>query len=317
MSKLVSVIIPVYNVQEYLKRCLNSVINQSYSNIEIIIVNDGSTDNSNEICKNFESKDKRIKLINKENEGLSLARKTGFNNAKGEYILFIDSDDFINEEYLENMMKQIKDCDVILANVIYSYDDYKRELVSNLDEKNSYSSKAIIKKMILNKEIKDFTWGNLYKKELIKEEYFTASRVFEDIEFTHRVILNSNKIGYSKKSIYNYVQRQNSLLASGFNESKLHLFKATEFMINNINKKYPDLRCELEYRYITSLLMIIIPILRENLDKDYKYKECYAECSSILKSLNVKNRFLSKKHKAYMLLNKLGCLKIVYKLISR
>lgn len=318
MNKLVSIIIPVYNVEKYLHKCLESVTNQTYKNIEIIIVNDGSTDSSKNICEKFQKSDRRIRLINKSNEGLSLARKAGFVEAKGEYVLFIDSDDFINKEYIENMFLNKEDnADIIISKIVYSYNSYEDEIKTTLCDKKNYTSKDILIKMLLNKEVKDFAWGKLFKKDLIKEEYFTNSRVFEDIEFTHRVVLNAKTIAYSNNSIYYYVQRENSLLSSTFNESKLYLIEVTEFMINNIVKRYPELKTEAEYRYIVSSLMIIIPIIRTRLDKSPIYEDYYKKYTFVLKNLSIRNKFIEDKYKIYMILNKLNCLNFVYKFIVR
>ncbi len=207
--------------------------------------------------------------------------------------------------------------DIIISKIVYSYNSYEDEIKTTLCDKKNYTSKDILIKMLLNKEVKDFAWGKLFKKDLIKEEYFTNSRVFEDIEFTHRVVLNAKTIAYSNNSIYYYVQRENSLLSSTFNESKLYLIEVTEFMINNIVKRYPELKTEAEYRYIVSSLMIIIPIIRTRLDKSPIYEDYYKKYTFVLKNLSIRNKFIEDKYKIYMILNKLNCLNFVYKFIVR
>ena len=140
-KKKISIIIPVYNVEKYLSRCLESVINQSYKNIEIIIVNDGSTDNSFDICNKYKKKDKRVILIDQNNQGLSGARNTGLKHATGEYICFIDSDDYVEKDYVEYLYKLIVKDDYDLNSIV--------EIVPSVDFEN------ITVVTVLNKEASD------------------------------------------------------------------------------------------------------------------------------------------------------------------
>ena len=172
---MISIIVPIYNIEAYLEECIKSIIKQTYKELEIILVDDGSTDGSSEICDEFASQDKRIKVIHKQNEGLVLARKNGLQYVKGDYVLFVDGDDWIESNMCEELMKVMKQTD---ADIVHS--GYFRELVLNLPpglyySRNSYRADEFIRKHILNaepdEEISFSIWSKLFRTPVIKKSY--------------------------------------------------------------------------------------------------------------------------------------------------
>lgn len=311
MKKKVSIILPVFNVEEYLKKCLESILNQTYTNIEIIIINDGSTDRSYEICKKYASIDDRVVLLNKKNEGLALARKDGFEKSTGDYILFVDSDDYINKDFIEHAINILKNksIDIILPQIIYKYSINEERFITKLNENKIYHIDEVLKMLIINKDLKDFVWGKIFKRELIESKYFGESRIFEDIDFTHRVILNAKLIQFQPKCEYYYLQREGSLLSNKFDRSKTYLITATEKMLKNILSSYPQMVAEAEYRYIMAILMLLIPIRKEKLQITEGYEDYYKKYLKVLTSLSPMNRYLSLKQRIHLIVFRLIYLK--------
>lgn len=195
---LVSIIIPIYNSEKFIDRLLNSLIQQTYEDIEIILIDDGSTDKSLEICKKFKQNDSRIKLLSKENEGVSIARNKGIDVATGEYITFLDSDDTLDKKYIENLVENIeKDylirCNIkSIKNTIIKSDEYIRQIVSG--------------------KIQGVCWGYLFNKRLLENLKFDVNTSYmEDTIFIIQVLQNIEKVKIVKNAIYNYNLNQDSL----------------------------------------------------------------------------------------------------------
>lgn len=216
---LVSVIVPIYNVEKYLKRCINSIQNQSYKNIEIILVDDGSTDSSGQIADHYSEMDKRISVIHKDNGGLSDARNKGIDIAKGEYICFIDSDDYIHEKMIEVMYQILKKNACELA-VCENYDVYVDEAQN--DDKLNDIPKIIVEnpieamKMWYKASFKNPTvaWNKLYNKKLFDTLRFEKGRIHEDEIIMQDIFCKCSKIVYIYEKLYYYYHRDNSITGS-------------------------------------------------------------------------------------------------------
>lgn len=211
----ISVIIPVYNVEKYLEECLDSIINQTLTDIEIICINDGSTDYSLNILKEYEKKDKRIKIINQENKGLGATRNVGMKIAKGEYISFIDSDDYISKDAFESLYTNAKnnDSDTVLFKIARfdeSSIDYTKPIFElentfkNEDFNNFKFNHNDIKKYIINNSFS--AWSKLYKREFLNKNKFEfpINIAYEDVPFHVSVLLKSNKISFVPNFHYYY-----------------------------------------------------------------------------------------------------------------
>lgn len=213
----VSVVVPVYNVEKYLKRCLDSIINQTYKNIEIILVNDGSKDNSRDICEEYEKNFDNIILINQENGGLSAARNTGLKYVKGEAVTFVDSDDWLEldaiEYYVDSMKKY--NVDMVVTNNIRTKDYQKNILQPNNIKEEVLTQEDYAKKFfkIDGNSIEYYAWSKLYKREIMEDVEFPVGLFAEDVLGTFRYMKNSQSIFYSNKITYNYFINDNGLTA--------------------------------------------------------------------------------------------------------
>lgn len=256
MNPLISVIIPVYNVEIYLNKCIDSIINQTYRNIEVVLVDDGSTDQSCIICDECAKIDNRIKVIHKQNGGLSDARNQGLNIAKGEYIVFVDSDDWMESNGIEYMYKlsQKYNADLVIVGtqkisectgkVIWSTFKENEEILAM----NKYEA---IKDTLINGCA---AWGRLYKKEIHDGIHFPVGEINEDEAIVLRILERCNTIVKTSKVAYNYRFRENSITSTTFHIKKLAWCKHSKDNWDYIRKNYPDLEYIAKKRYVGSII---------------------------------------------------------------
>ncbi len=236
-----SVIVPVYNVEKYLDRCINSIISQKYNDFELILVDDGSPDNCPEICDNWAKKDGRIKVIHKENGGLSSARNAGLDIAKGDYILFIDSDDYITDNFFNEVEKYTQKNSLIVFTCIYRKisGDKKRE-IKNLD--NNYSMFEKTKYLISSRTV-NTAWSKIFDRELIEKYNMRFGEKFvpaEDFAFSVKYLLLCEKASVINTAIYIYDQRNLDSLSRGRKKNLINIYPAVFNSVYNdiINSKF-------------------------------------------------------------------------------
>lgn len=213
---LVSIIVPIYKVEPYLRRCLDSIVNQTYTNLEIILVDDGSPDGCPQICDEYAAKDNRIVVIHKENGGLSDARNAGLDICKGEYISFVDSDDWVDEKYIETLLDlAIKEnADIAIGEHQKIYENQPPLKKQKLPKKTLTSQSAL--KILFQRKILSFilSWGKIYHKHLFEDLRFPKGKFHEDEFTTYSIIHKASKIIYTSKILYFYHQRANSIMSS-------------------------------------------------------------------------------------------------------
>ena len=250
------IIVPVFKVEKYLSFSVDSLLNQTYKNIEIICIDDGSPDNSIDILNEFAQKDKRIKIIRQENQGLSGARNTGINNATGKYIMFVDSDDWIELNMVELMINKIEkeNLDLVICGRYHYTNGIKKEI-------NLNKIKEILENKILNgrKYFKVITsktnlftasaYNKLYITSLIKEKklFFPVGKLYEDLLFVFKYIYDSNKIGIIEQGLYNYVVSREGAITNKINKNDI---KDTLFTLNEIKN---FLKSKNDYKLLNSL----------------------------------------------------------------
>ena len=263
-NDLISVIVPVYNVEEYLKKCVDSIINQTYINLEIILVDDGSTDDSGKICDEYSKKDNRINVIHKENGGLSDARNAGIDIAKGKFLTFIDSDDFVENNYVELLYNTLVqyNADLSIASHKVIYD--KTIMDKSTNEEFCSDSKLILEKILYDDGVDLSAWGKLYKAKLFKKVRFPVGRLYEDAATTYKLIDLSNKIAVCSKLVYNYVIREKSITNNTFSEKKMDLITSTKEMVDYIREKYPELEKACNRRLMYSYLSTLSQLAKTN-----------------------------------------------------
>ena len=211
-----SIIIPVYNVEKYIEDCLESVTNQTYKNYEVLIINDGSTDNSRKIIEKYK-KNKNIKIIDQKNQGLSSARNNGVTHAKGDYILFLDSDDYLEKKALEILEKNIKDEDVIRFQT--KEIDESKNIIKELKEQTFNNLKGTLAfETIVKFHYVENAWLYCYKTSFYKDNEFTFKENYyhEDFGLTPIILMKANKVSSINDCLYNYRQRKNSIMNSKY-----------------------------------------------------------------------------------------------------
>ena len=232
-EELITVIVPIYKVEKYLNRCIDSIINQTYNNLEIILVDDGSPDNCGKICDKYAKKDKRVKVIHKKNGGLSDARNTGIDIAKGKYIAFVDSDDFIAPNMYEVLYKNIKkeDADISIANY-YKFENEEEISDDTQEEKITIYTRDEMYENMYNDYLGTVVaWNKLYKKSLFNEIRYPVGKIIEDSAIIHYLIYTSEKIVITNLQLYFYFQRQTSIM----NTPQINLLDELDFLYERVN----------------------------------------------------------------------------------
>ena len=266
MTELISVIVPIYNTEKYLVECIESIREQTYSNIEIILVDDGSTDASIEICDEFSKKDSRVRVFQKENEGSAVAKNFGIQQSKGEYIILVDSDDTVSDKMIEVLYTHIKEknADIAIGNY-YIYDESDKNFYFYVTDKD-FSVEELAIQEIMNRQAGDWQFNSsafilptfkLIKKELFKEVQFSNGRRFDDEATMHRFYLLASKIIFINDNLYRYRQRSGSIMRSKFDLSW------ARDLVEVFSKKISDL-------VLAGLDISVMRIRFVNLLKDYK-----------------------------------------------
>lgn len=229
---LVSVIVPIYNVEDYLPKCIDSIICQTYKNIEIILVDDGSPDSCGQICENYKKKDSRIKVIHKENGGLSDARNAGICRAKGSYYVFIDSDDYIHERMIETLVKGVVSTGADIA--VCSFKNVKEDEIIDIHSGINTGSYKLISEDIdrlsyfYGDKYTEFTvaWNKIYPASFFKEIKYPKGKIHEDEFTTYKLLELAKKIVYIDVPLYYYVSRSSSIMGEEFSLKRLHRLDA-------------------------------------------------------------------------------------------
>ena len=288
-NSLISIVVPIYNVEKYLNECIDSIIAQTYKNIEIILVDDGSPDSCPVICDNWKEKDYRVKVIHKENGGLSDARNVGIENAKGNYICFIDSDDYVEKNYVEELYNKIVTEEVKISQCGIKYVDDNHQIIKNVGYKNNCVLPG--RKVIEDSCDKHFTenevvWNRLYDINLFKNLKFPKGKLHEDEYITYKLLYNEEKIAIVSNCLYNYRQSDNSIMRSNYSLKRFYDFlEAYKEKIDYFkNKKDIVIHDMVIKSYLSNLSNIYIKIkksiqnpqsylksIKEEYKKYYKY----------------------------------------------
>lgn len=297
-EKLVSIIIPIYNSEKYLIPCLKSVSNQTYKNLEIILIDDGSTDNSYKICQEYSFKDKRIKLVHKQNEGVSLARNCGLELSSGEYIIFVDSDDYIEPELVEICIKQQI---TTRANLItFGYYHGKNCFIEN--KKGGEISQIDFAKKIegYKSSILGFLWNKVFLADIIKSnslQFKADAALCEDDLFCHEYLAHCTKIWYIPQALYHYEIHEDSFTNAKITSKIFSVFNVYKIIIDFCKKQYNDevlnnlVMANYYSHYILNLRRILKELTaEERTDYKYIYEFVKNNISNILKNKYLKFR---------------------------
>lgn len=233
MNPLISVVVPVYNVESYFEECIESILNQTYHNLEIILVDDGSTDSSSKICETYRKLSPLISVIHTTNKGVAAARNTGIKLAKGEYITFVDSDDVISPNMIMSLYENIDGCDLSMcANIRF---EKKLPEPSDKGKKCKIKRKKFFNHLLTNPDYV-VAWGKLYKKEIVEQTLFQEGMIHEDEEFMPRLISKIQTACVDSRKLYFYRVRPNSIMMSEFRSQNLDVIIACQRRIDLLKK---------------------------------------------------------------------------------
>lgn len=274
LKPLISIIVPVYNVEQYLDKCITSICNQTYVNLELILIDDGSTDSSLEICKNYASRDKRIIVLHKENGGQGSARNMGLDTCTGEYISFLDSDDSLQIDCIEKLYSNLIERNLEISACNYGRYNENEELLS-LNE-SQYADFVIdgieAQKRIWYVECINLSpWGKLYKRDLWKNVRFKECRFYEDYATMHKIYLQVKRFGYLHEPGVNYLVRIGSDVRT-YNEKKLGVLDIADDTVVYCQDKQPDLLNAAITKAVSSYFHIYLNMPENDTKYDAYYK---------------------------------------------
>jgi glycosyltransferase involved in cell wall biosynthesis len=262
---LISVIVPVFNAQDHLDRCLNSIISQSYKNLEIILINDGSTDESGKICEDYKNKDKRIKVIHTKNRGQSSARNIGIDSSSGEYLAFVDSDDWIVSDIYEYCLKLAEKYNSEIVDFKVKFTNGENFSINNYPyEIKKLSGKEILRHYLYMGQVDKAPFSpcrKLFKSCLFNNIRFPEGKINEDITTNYKVLLKCNKMISSDKIGYFYFQNNNSTTRNGFKMRDFHLLDACEELVSLTREEsYMDIKYLAKVKYARSYFSLLSKI---------------------------------------------------------
>lgn len=250
-ESLISIIVPIYNVEQYLKRCVDSLLKQSYKNIEIILIDDGSPDNCPSICDEYAKDDSRIRVFHKTNGGLSDARNYGLKQSLGEFIIFVDADDYVDKNYISTLFENIikYKADISICSYYYSYNEQNTLGTLKNSSVQVFNNIEAIKELYKFNSYGVGVWNKLFKRELLWTDMFPVGKISEDYFVMYRVFFAAHTVVYESEPLYYYVQRGDSITKKG--KPKVDVIDAAEgfldFCVKNCNELVPVAKTNLVY----------------------------------------------------------------------
>jgi len=262
---LISIVVPVYKVEKYLRRCIESVLSQTYKYYELILVDDGSPDDCPRICDEYANKYENIIVIHQENSGLSAARNSGIEVAKGKYITFIDSDDYVHEKLLEILKNNINKYKVQVSMCSFAWvnDSKCDKNFSLINNTVKIINDQEAMNMLLNEQTTCVAWGKLYHMELFDNIRFPIGKIMEDMFTTPIIFKKAKQLVVDNQKLYYYNQEGTSIIRSEFNYNKLDLVEATYLWKELSDKYYPELSEKAHIHYFSTVLNTCIFLARK------------------------------------------------------
>ncbi len=305
----VSIIVPVYNVETYLEKCVESLICQTHKNIEIILVDDGSTDNCPFLCDVFSKKDSRITVVHKENGGLSSARNEGIKIATGDYIAFVDSDDYVKENYIKLLLNACleNNCTISACGYYEYYSESNYKTICGEKACVISSEDAIKDIFTMKNEVCVVAWNKLYAKTLFTEFgiNYPEGKIHEDVFTTYKLCALTDEVAYVNEPLYYYVQRQTSIMGQTFSRKRLQLLEAVESISSFVKEKSPEFDDEFVYYTFLNYLTLLNAMADCRYKDSSLFKELRAKIWDMLPELKT-NKYFGKKNVLTCIFLKLG-----------
>lgn len=304
---LISVILPIYNVEKVLRRSVDSVLAQTYGNIEVILVDDGSPDGCPEICDEYAKKDLRVRVIHQQNGGLSSARNRGIDESMGEFIAFVDSDDYVANDYIEFLYDLLSKNDADVSSCGAAVLNFNGRLNDPYIDKTVrlMSSSEALERMCYNDGFYVTAWDKLYKRELFDDIRFPVGKLYEDTGTIYRIIDKAVRIVSCCNVKYYYVLAEQSITNSAFTEKKLDYIEMADEMANFIKEKYPELKPAAERKQLHACLSTLTQLVNSN-TRNCEIEEMLLNRINRLRKSAIKNPRTPKRDKAALVTLSLG-----------
>lgn len=282
MNELISVVIPVYNVETYLDACVRSVMKQTYSNIEIILVDDGATDNSGEMCDFYAKEDSRVKVIHKDNGGLSDARNCGIEVTKGEFITFVDSDDIVSCKYIETLYSLIKNnnADISICNCVHCFEDTDIQF-SMSTYLEVLDSDSAINNLLYQKKFLVSAWSKMYRRRFFEDVIFPVGMLYEDSAIMYKIFEKAKTIVYSNAKIYAYFHRNGSITTQKFDARNFDILIIAEEIFDHYSNNNIIVKSAMSYYVVAALRLYL------NCPKQEKYNIQIKKIKKIIKKYGI------------------------------
>ncbi|SES09940.1 glycosyltransferase [Salipaludibacillus aurantiacus] len=270
MQPKISIIVPVYKVEPYIRKCINSILDQTFTEFELILINDGSPDNCGKICDEYSKSDERIKVVHKKNGGLSSARNAGLEIAQGDYVGFVDSDDWIEPGMYELLYKMCKENKCEIGNCS-SIVHYKTKTLVNGGHSLLIHNKSEAMRAMLESELYDeVVWTKLIKREILENIRFKEGIIHEDTDFTYQVINKSNQVCTIGEPLYHYIKRENSTMDLAKKNIRIDSVIIYDEMYKFIDLYYNELRHLVAYKLANNAMRILNLIILNNREREFK-----------------------------------------------
>lgn len=308
VQKKVSIVVPVYKVEDYLSRCVESLLNQTYRNIEIILVDDGSPDNCPQLCDEYAVNDSRVIVIHKKNGGLSDARNSGIGAASGKYLVFVDSDDWVHAEFIETLVRATEDtgADVAVCGFQRVTDSETSSLTVdvNTSEIEVCSPMEAIKDILsADTKLWVMTWNKLYKKSLFTDNkiLFPVGKLHEDNFTTYKLFFYAHKVARSSRDLYYYLQRDDSIMGQKFNSKRYDALEAVEETRLFARSKKIDIEDELGNYWLLTTLSLVDAMGQSRFTGEADPKSLRDKIRANVRSI-IKNPVIKRSHKVMALM---------------
>lgn len=308
MKEIISIIIPVYQVEKYLRKCIESVLGQSYSDLEIILIDDGSMDACPEICEEYAKRDSRIKVIHQENRGLAAARNTGLDNRTGDYVAFVDSDDYIDRDYILTLYEMI--CRTNSSIAACGWEDIQERIGSirkidsaDITQTRIFEGEESIRELLAQTKMDVSVWAKLYRAEIFHTLRFPEGILYEDFAIMFDVFEQAKRVCYNPYRGYCYLQRADGIMLRKFTMKKMDLIDLADNMVTRMCIKHPNLQNAIWERYVRANFCIYLQIPS---GKEYREERTRIENNIRISRKKLHNAKLRRGTRAALLLTHLG-----------
>lgn len=276
----ISIIVPVYKVEPYLRKCLDSILDQTYQNLEILLVDDGSPDNCPAICDEYAARDPRVQVIHQENGGLSAARNAALKLATGEYLGFVDSDDWIEPEMFETLLRALQTTRSDIA-VCGRYEENKdRQTACVCPEAQVLDREQALGLLLQNDKVQNLVWDKLYRRELFQDIWFPEGKTFEDMAVMHWLFLRARQVAFVPKAMYHYLQRADSIVGDTSLKNRLNHYQTAQARYEALRGDWPQYAGRMAAQCVASAVGLWTIYLSNPRQEREKYRPQMAEIAA-------------------------------------